>query len=502
MSLKGARFAIAALLVTVAGMLTACSKAEEKAAAAPPPPQSTKLPITTASEEARKEFLAGRDLAERLLATDSIQHFDKAIALDPKFASAELSRSNVAPTAQEFFDHLAKAVSLAGAASNGERLLILATEAGANNNPQKQLDYLQQLEAAYPNDERAHFNLGGYLLRSAGFPEGDRAVQEGGRAQRELLACLQHSRLRLSTEWRLRQRGAGVQEVHRVDSERSEPLRLLCGAAPEDGQVRSVDRAVSEGAGRRSELRELPLWHRGGPDVSGQAGGSGCRAREACREGAHRRRTPDRAVRRDRSGGGQRQDPGRHYPGRQTVHAGREDQGRAGDGWRSAAERPPARGIGKGGRGAGAVRTRPQDDGGLEPLAGQQGQRANGATSEPGPRVAREEGLSPARSPTPTSTSRASRAGRIQRRSGRRTGSSGGWRSNRRITTPRSPSWGKAISRIPRCSTGRVSPTKPRVTTRRPRTSAPRRAEFNSLPQINYALVRAKAKKLGDRIKT
>ena len=171
MSIKGARFAIAALLVTVAGMLTACSKAEEKAAAAPPPPQSTKLPITTASEEARKEFLAGRDLAERLLATDSIQHFDKAIALDPKFAFAELSRANVAPTAQEFFDHLAKAVSLAGAASNGERLLILASEAGANNNPQKQLDYLQQLEAAYPNDERAHFNLGGYYFGQQDFPK-------------------------------------------------------------------------------------------------------------------------------------------------------------------------------------------------------------------------------------------------------------------------------------------------------------------------------------------
>ena len=171
MSIKGARFAIAALLVTVAGMLTACSKAEEKAAAAPPPPQSTKLPITTASDEARKEFLAGRDLAERLLATDSIQHFDKAIALDPKFAFAELSRANVAPTAQEFFDHLAKAVSLAGAASNGERLLILASEAGANNNPQKQLDYLQQLEAAYPNDERAHFNLGGYYFGQQDFPK-------------------------------------------------------------------------------------------------------------------------------------------------------------------------------------------------------------------------------------------------------------------------------------------------------------------------------------------
>src|SRR6476660_6182944 len=92
------------------------------------------------------------------------------------------------------------------------------------------------------------------------------------------------------------------------------------------------------------------------------------------------------------------------------------------------------------------------------------------------------------RSPTLTSTSRVSRAGRIQRRSGRRTGSSDGWRSNRRTTTPRSPSWGKAISRIPRCSTGHVSPTKPRVTTRRPRTSAPRRRSSILCPRSTTRL--------------
>jgi tetratricopeptide (TPR) repeat protein len=165
------RFPAVALLVTVVGLSAACSKAEQTAAAAPPPPQSTKLPITTASEEARKEFLAGRDLAERLLATDSIQHFDKAISLDPKFAIAELSRANVSPTAREFFEHLGKAVSLAGAASNGERLLIMASEAGANNNPQQQLDYLQQLVAAHPDDERAHFNLGGYYFGQQEFPK-------------------------------------------------------------------------------------------------------------------------------------------------------------------------------------------------------------------------------------------------------------------------------------------------------------------------------------------
>lgn len=130
-----------------------------------------KIPVTTASEEARKEFLQGRDLAEKLLIQDSIQHFDKAISLDPNFAIAEMNRANVSPTAVEFFDHLKKAVSLADKASNGEKLLILATEAGANANAPKQKEYLEQLEAAYPNDERAHFNLGGYHFGQQDYPK-------------------------------------------------------------------------------------------------------------------------------------------------------------------------------------------------------------------------------------------------------------------------------------------------------------------------------------------
>ena len=123
-----------------------------------------KIPITTASEEARKEFLQGRDLSEKLLIQDSIQHFDKAVSLDPSFALAELNRANVSPTGKEFFEHLKKAVALSDKASNGERLLILGNEAGANGNAVKQKEYLEQLVAAYPKDERGHFNLGGYYF--------------------------------------------------------------------------------------------------------------------------------------------------------------------------------------------------------------------------------------------------------------------------------------------------------------------------------------------------
>ncbi|MEP6636792.1 MAG: tetratricopeptide repeat protein, partial [Acidobacteriota bacterium] len=130
-----------------------------------------KIPVTTSNEAARKEFLQGRDLAEKLLIQDSIQHFDKAIALDPNFALAEQNRAGVSPTAKEFFEHLKKAVALSDKASKGERLLILANEAGANANPAKQKEYLDQLVAAYPNDERAHFNLGGYYFGQQDFTQ-------------------------------------------------------------------------------------------------------------------------------------------------------------------------------------------------------------------------------------------------------------------------------------------------------------------------------------------
>jgi tetratricopeptide (TPR) repeat protein len=156
-----------AIVFAAAVALSGCANVEEgkgPVAAKSTSADSGKIPVTTSSEEARKEFLQGRDLSEKLLIQDSIQHFDKAISLDPNFALAELNRANVSPTGTEFFDHLKKAVSLADKASNGEKLLILGNEAGANGNAAKQKELLEQLVAAYPNDERAHFNLGGYYF--------------------------------------------------------------------------------------------------------------------------------------------------------------------------------------------------------------------------------------------------------------------------------------------------------------------------------------------------
>jgi len=164
------------LAVVIASVvaLSGCAKVEDgktPVAAGNPTSAEGKIPVTTSSEEARKEYLQGRDLQEKLQIQDSIQHFDKAVSLDANFALAELSRANVSPTGKEFFDHLKKAVALADKASNGEKLLILGTEAGTNGNAAKQKELLEQLVAAYPNDERAHFNLGGYYFGQQDFSQ-------------------------------------------------------------------------------------------------------------------------------------------------------------------------------------------------------------------------------------------------------------------------------------------------------------------------------------------
>jgi tetratricopeptide (TPR) repeat protein len=156
---------VIALMVAVTVVFTAagCSKQEAPAPAAPMS-NAGKIPDTTTSDDARKEYIEGRSLAERLLLQDSIAHFDKAIALDANFGLAELGRANVSPTGTEFLDHLKKAVAVADKLSNGEKLQILAAEAGSNAKAAQQKDYLEQLVAAYPQVEREHFSLGALIF--------------------------------------------------------------------------------------------------------------------------------------------------------------------------------------------------------------------------------------------------------------------------------------------------------------------------------------------------
>lgn len=137
--------------------------------------QNGKLPITTSSEEAKSEYLKGLELADSLRAQDSSEHFRKATQQDPKFAIAYLNLAPTEPSKEAFFKDLSQAVALSANASEGERLWILATDAAAKGQPNKQGEYLQKLVAAYPQDERARNLLALYYF---GLQQYGNAIQE------------------------------------------------------------------------------------------------------------------------------------------------------------------------------------------------------------------------------------------------------------------------------------------------------------------------------------
>ena len=140
---------------------------------------ATTIPVTTASAEARQHYTTGLDLFDKLRVADARGHFALAAARDSDFALAQYYLALTATTAKEFFQRLNRAVALASHASEGERLVILALQAGANADPEKQVGIYQQLVATYPNDPRAHFLLG---FARSGQQAYDKAIAEFTRA--------------------------------------------------------------------------------------------------------------------------------------------------------------------------------------------------------------------------------------------------------------------------------------------------------------------------------
>ena len=157
-------------------LLSACDRGERRTetAGASVPAGGGAVAITTASEDARRLYLQGRDLTEQLRAHEGRELYRKALEADPSFAMAHYQLAVNAATAKDFFDHMKHAVDLSGQVSEGERLTILAAEAGGNAQPAKQLEYLTELVTKHPDDERAHFQLAGAYL---GRQDYDKAVE-------------------------------------------------------------------------------------------------------------------------------------------------------------------------------------------------------------------------------------------------------------------------------------------------------------------------------------
>src|SRR6476659_7185075 len=125
------------------------------AAAAP-----KEVPITTASEDARRLYLQGRDLVEKLRVTDGNAFFHRAVEKDPDFGLAWLAPENSSATASDFFDGMKKAVAASSRLSEGEQHMILGADAGARAEPAAVEDHYTKLVAMFPEDPRAQTLLG------------------------------------------------------------------------------------------------------------------------------------------------------------------------------------------------------------------------------------------------------------------------------------------------------------------------------------------------------
>ncbi len=120
------------------------------------------IPITTSSKEALKFFIDGRDKFEDMGFISAASLFDKAIQADTNFAMAYLYRSRSGGGPEIFRQNLDKAVSLIDKVSDGEKNEILYNLAQADNNGQKQKEYLDQLLISFPSDKRVHMMAGQY----------------------------------------------------------------------------------------------------------------------------------------------------------------------------------------------------------------------------------------------------------------------------------------------------------------------------------------------------
>ncbi len=467
------------ILGLAAGVSAAgCAKREAPPAAAAAKPAGAagpiskgggKIPVTTSSAEAKAEFLKGRDDAEKLQVTDSIAHFQKAVSLDPDFALAELNLAASAPTGAGFFEHLHKAVSLADKASNGEKLMILATEAGANNDPAKQKEYLDALVAAYPDDERAHFNLGGWFFGQQRFPE---AIEQYRKAT-ELGPGYSTAYNILGYAYRQNGDFADAEKAFQkyIELIPKDPnpydsyAELLLKMGRFDDSIAQYRKALEIDANFLNAHQGIAM------DLlySGKAREAEAElaniTKKARTDGERRTALFARTV--------------VHLDGGKTAQAladvdaqvrpRREDERRSRDVLRRRAEgeHPPRHGQGRSGESG--VRARPEARRRLGPFTADQGERRARRPFQPRPRRGREEG--------PEDGEERSRRVPQGRRSDaepgagaeRATSSTGSSPWPKRTTTRRSPSSSRRTSRTRRTSIASLWPTRPRATPRRRR---------------------------------
>lgn len=135
------------------------------------------IAITTTSEEARQLFIKGRELAENGGREEAIDLYQKALEIDADFALANLEMYNQG--VEDYRSYLDRALQNADKVSEGEKLLILGSQASSDGDIGKWEENVRKLAALYPDDKRAHLQMGVFYSAQQNYPA---AIEEYNKA--------------------------------------------------------------------------------------------------------------------------------------------------------------------------------------------------------------------------------------------------------------------------------------------------------------------------------
>jgi uncharacterized protein (TIGR02246 family) len=111
------------------------------------------LPITTASKDARKHFMMGRDAAHHYQFAEAREQLDAAIAADPSFVLALLHRGGSAERLPELQEYLTRAAANRNQVSEGEQQMIDAFHAFLlEEEYDRAIAIFTKLSEEYPDD--------------------------------------------------------------------------------------------------------------------------------------------------------------------------------------------------------------------------------------------------------------------------------------------------------------------------------------------------------------
>ncbi len=122
------------------------------------------LTVTTSSDQARDLYLKAQAADEQQRSVDAQALYKQAIQADPQFALAYLGKATTDPTRAERRADLMKAAELAKHASEGEQMLITATQAFYDGNGETLRTTMDQLVSRFPGDKHLLLSAAGSAM--------------------------------------------------------------------------------------------------------------------------------------------------------------------------------------------------------------------------------------------------------------------------------------------------------------------------------------------------